>query len=149
MKYWQFLLFVGLSLQCDTAHAETGLAQSAPVKQHLMGLSAAEASMLLIKLKEAQSSLKTGDMQYFELLAGSVASFEAAKISPREAFLAVPFDEVWRIRRVRSDNRLWQPYKLSYAPKGLGQLYWDIEVVLGSSGNIERVLMVYKVPAPS
>ncbi len=149
MKYWQFLLFVGLSLRCDTAHAETGLAQSAPVKQHLMGLSAAEASMLLIKLKEAQSSLKTGDMQYFELLAGSVASFEAAKISPREAFLAVPFDEVWRIRRVRSDNRLWQPYKLSYAPKGLGQLYWDIEVVLGSSGNIERVLMVYKVPAPS
>ena len=149
MKYWQFLLFVGLSLQCDTAHAETGLAQSAPVKQHLMGLSAAEASMLLIKLKEAQSSLKTGDMQYFELLAGSVASFEATKISPREAFLAVPFDEVWRIRRVRSDNRLWQPYKLSYAPKGLGHLYWDIEVVLGSSGNIERVLMVYKVPAPS
>lgn len=86
MKYWQFLLFVGLSLQCDTAHAETGLAQSAPVKQHLMGLSAAEAGMLLIKLKEAQSSLKTGDMQYFDLLAGSVASFEATKISPERRF---------------------------------------------------------------
>jgi hypothetical protein len=32
--------------------------------------------------------------------------------------------------------------------KGLGQLYWDIEVVLGFDGNIERVLMIYKPPAP-
>ena len=148
MKCWQFLLLVGLSLQCGTARAQTELAHAAPVKQHLIGLSAAEASMLFIKLKEAQRSLAAGDFQYFELLAGSVASFEATKISPREAFLAVPFDEVWTIRRVRSDNRLWQPYKLSYAPQGLGHIYWDIEVVLGSNEQIERVLMVYKVPAP-
>ncbi len=148
MKRWQLLLLVGLSIQCGNARAQTGIAYAAPVKQQLIGFSAAEASVLLIKLQEAQSHLKDGELQYFELLAGSFASHEATLISPREAFLAVPFDEVWLIRRLRSDNRFWQPYKLSYAPEGLGQIYWDIEVVLGSNENIERVLMVCKVPAP-
>ena len=148
MKRWKFLLFVGLFIQCGTSHAQTGLARAVSVKQHLIDLSAAEASLLLMKVKEAQSSLKGGQFQPFELLAGSVASYEATNISPREAFLSVPFDEVWKIQRVRTDNGLWQPYKLAYAPKGLGQLYWDIEVVLGINGNIERVQMVYKPPAP-
>jgi hypothetical protein len=70
------------------------------------------------------------------------------RVSARDAFLQVRFDDVWNFERVRTDNRGWQPYKLAYAPKGLGQLYWDIEVVLGSDGNIERVLMIYKQPAP-
>lgn len=99
-------------------------------------------------MKEAQIRLKRGELLTFELLAGSAASNEAAKISPREAFLAVPFDQVWEIKRIRTDNRSWQPYELAYAPKGLGQLYWDIEVVLGVNGNIERLMMVYKPPAP-
>lgn len=70
------------------------------------------------------------------------------EVSPREAFLQVPFKKVWNIERGRTDNSLWQPYRLSYAPNGLGQLYWDIEVVLGFYGDIERVLMIYKPPAP-
>jgi hypothetical protein len=149
MKRWQLLLFVGLSMQCETARAQDAITHHVPAERQLNGLSATEASTLLAKLKEAQSSLKKGKFQYFELLTGSVVSYEATKISPRDAFLAVPFDEVWAITRGRTDNRLWQPFKLAYAPKGLGQLYWDIEVVLGSNGNIERVLMVYKFPAPS
>lgn len=58
------------------------------------------------------------------------------------------FQKVWNIEPVRTDNPLWQPYRLAYAPNGLGQLYWDIEVVLGINGNIERLLMIYKPPAP-
>ncbi len=39
-------------------------------------------------------------------------------------------------------------YSLAYSPNGLGQLYWEIEVALGFNGDIERVLMTYKPPAP-
>ena len=148
MPRWNTLLIVGLSLLCATSVAQGETAHSVPAKRQLVGLSASEASALLAKVKDAQRRLKTGQFLPFELLAGSLASSEAAKISPRDAFLAVAFDKVWEIQRVRTDNRLWQPFKLAYAPKGLGQLYWDIEVVLGINGNIERVLMVYKPPAP-
>ena len=144
----KFLLLVVLFIQYGTSHARTGFADAASVKQQLIDLSAGEASVLLIKAKEAQRSITRGQFQPFELLAGSVASYEATNISPGEAFLAVRFDEVLKIERVRSDKGLWQPYKLAYAPKGRGQLYWDIEVVLGTNWNIERVLMVYKPPAP-
>ena len=81
-------------------------------------------------------------------MAGSIASYEMTKSSPRDVFPQVPFKEVWDIERVRTDNRLWQPYRLAYSPEGLGQTYWDIEVVLGFSGDIQRVLMTYKPPAP-
>jgi hypothetical protein len=148
MKRGQSLLLVGLSIQCATAHAEATLIQPVPAKRQFSGISATDANELLAKVKEAQSRLKRGEFLPFELLAGSAASYEATKISPRETFLAVPFDEVWNIQRVRTDNRSWQPFKLAYSPMGLGQLYWDIEIVLGSSGNIERVLMIYKAPAP-
>ncbi|HEX8444130.1 MAG TPA: hypothetical protein VF631_10845 [Allosphingosinicella sp.] len=77
-----------------------------------------------------------------------MASSETTKVSPRDAFLQVPFKRVWNIERVQTDNRLWQPHRLAYAPNGPGQLYWDIEVVLGSEGEIERVLMIYKPRAP-
>jgi hypothetical protein len=71
-----------------------------------------------------------------------------ANVSPRDAFLSIPFRKVWNIERLPSDNRLWQPYRLSYAPNGLGQLFWEIEIALGFNGDLERVLMNYKPPAP-
>ena len=117
MKCSKFLLLVVLFIQYGTSYARTGFADAASVKQHLIDLSATEASALLIKIKEAQSSLKRGQFQSFELLAGSVASYEATNISPREAFMAVTFDQVWRIERIRTGNVLWQPYKLAYAPR--------------------------------
>lgn len=70
------------------------------------------------------------------------------KVSPEGAFLKVSFQQVWEIARVPTDNRLWRPFKLAYAPDGLAQHYWDIEVVLGTSGQLERVTMIYKPPAP-
>ena len=135
------------------AHPAVGCAQanrtiSVPPRQQLHGLDADEAAALIAKVEEAQRQLRAGESLSFELLAGSMASNAMTKVSPREAFLQVPFRRVWKIDRVRTDNRLWQPYKLSYAPSGIGQLYWEIEVVLGSSGDIERVLMIYKIPAP-
>ena len=148
MGRWHFAFFVALSAQCATAVAQSALPQALPAKRQLIDLNASEASALLAKVKDAQRRLKAGGFVSFELLAGSVASYDATNISPRHAFLAVPFDDVWDIKRVHSDNPLWQPYRLAYAPNGLGHLYWDIEVVLAINGDIERVLMTYKPPAP-
>ena len=119
-----------------------------PTTRQLRGLSAEDATALITKLEDAQHRLKAGEFQSFELLAGSVASYDMTKSSPRDVFLKVPFREVWEIERVRTDNRLWQPYRLAYSPNGLGHTYWTIEVVLGSKGNIERILMIYRPPAP-
>ena len=148
MRGWRFLIIAVLAVQ--PAIGWTGAVKTVPVPttRQLRGLDAREATALIAKLKDAQRALKTGKPQHFELLAGSIASYDMTKSPPRDAFLQVPFQQVWNIERVRTDNRLWQPYRLSYAPNGLGQLYWDIEVVLGFNGEIQRVLMVYKPPAP-
>ena len=148
MRGWHALFVACLSVQCAIGWAETTTILPVPTTRQLRGLGAEEATALIAKLKNAQRQLKAGEFQSFELLAGSIASYDKAKVSPRDAFLQVPFEKVWNIERVRTDNRLWQPYRLAYAPSGLGRLYWDIEVVLGINGNFERVLMIYKPPAP-
>lgn len=118
-------------------------------KLQLHGLDAREASDLITKLQEAQAKLRAGEFQSFELLSGSIASYEATRSSPRDTFLQIPFEKVWNIERGPTDTRLWQPFNLSYAPDGLGKLYWEIEVVVGFHGKLERVTMTFKPPAPS
>ena len=68
------------------------------------------------------------------------------KSSPRDVFLKTPFQKVWNLERVPNEYRL--TYLLAYSPDGPGQLYWEIEVALGSDGDVERVQMTYKPPAP-
>jgi hypothetical protein len=148
MQVWHALLLGSLSVQSAVGWAETRSPLPVPQTRQLSGLSVGEATALLAKLDKAQRELKAGRFQSFELLAGSIASYPKTKVSPRDAFLQVQFQKVWKIERGRRDNPLWQPYKLAYSPNGLGQLYWDIEVVLGVNGAIERVLMIYKPPAP-
>jgi hypothetical protein len=142
------LLVAVLLLQCGVGRAQETRVLPVPAETQLRGLTAGEAAALVTKLEDAQTRLKTGEFASFELLAGSVASNEMTRLSAREAFLQVPFKSVWQIERVPTDNPLWQPYKLAYAPDGLGRLYWEIEVVLGANGAIQRVLMLYKPPAP-
>lgn len=148
MRNWHFAFVIAMAGQHPIGEARAQQALPIPNTRQLNGLSPQEASNLIVKLEDAQRRLKSGEFESFELLAGSIASYEKTKVAPREAFLQVPFESVWNIERVRSDNKLWNPYRLAYAPDGLGKLYWDIEVVLGMNGGIERVTMTYKAPAP-
>ncbi len=148
MSIWHALVVAGLSVQSANGWAESGSIQPISNARQLNGLSTDEAGALIAKLEDAQRRLRIGEFQRFELLAGSIASYDMINVSPREAFLQVVFEEVWIIERVRTANPLWQPYRLAYAPNGLGQLYWDIEVVLSVDDSIERVVMTYKPPAP-
>jgi hypothetical protein len=148
MRRRRLLLLLCLSGQTAIGCAQSNATVPVPSARQLRGLSAEEAAALIAKVEEAQRRLKAGERLSFELLAGSMASNAMSRLSPRDAFLQVPFRQVWGIERVRTDNALWQPFRLAYAPNGLGQLYWDIEVVLGSDGVLERILMIYKPPAP-
>lgn len=149
MRIWHIALLMGLGAQSAVGEARSTQAVAVPTTRQLDGLGPQDATGLIVKLEDAQRRLKAGTFASFELLAGSVASYDETRISPRDAFLRVPFKSVWRVERLRSDNELWQPYRLAYAPEGLGHRYWDIEVVLGVNGDIERISMIYKPPAPS
>ncbi len=148
MGILQIAFIVGLAGQSTSAGAQTTPAASVPIKRQLSGVTAREATDLIAKLEDAQRLLKAGKFQSFELLAGSIASYDTTKVSPREAFLQVPFRSVWNVERIHSDNKLAQPYRLAYAPSGLGKSYWDIEVVLDIDNDIDRVSMTYRPPAP-
>lgn len=141
-------LFVGLLAQGSITWAQATRSDPPSVERQLRGLDDRDATALLAKLETAQQGIRAGEFQPFELLAGSIASYDKTTVSPRDAFLQVPFEQVWSIERISTDNPLWQPYRLSYAPDGLGRLYWDIEVVLNANGDIQRVVMLYKPPAP-
>ncbi len=148
MGILQIAFIVGLAGQSASGGAQTTPAVSVPIERQLSGVTPREATDLIAKLEDAQRLLKAGKFQSFELLAGSIASYDKTKVSPREAFLQVPFRSVWNVERVRSDNKLAQPYRLAYAPDGLGKPYWDIEVVLDINNDIDRVSMTYRPPAP-
>lgn len=148
MRLCHALLLAGLAVQPNAGWTKAPSSVSVSPSRQLQGLDVNEANTLLAKLEDAQRALKTGKFQRFELLAGSIASYPATEISPRAAFLQVQFAKVWQVTRGSSDNPLWQSFRLAYAPNGLGKLYWEIDVMLGSDGSIERVLMIYKPPAP-
>lgn len=114
----------------------------------LRGLNADEATDLINKLKMAQEALRRGDPLYFELLSGAPASYPMTTTSPREAFLSANFDKPFDIERLPPANSSWKPHRLTLLPNGLGNLLWDIKVVLGFYGDIARVEMFYRPPHP-
>lgn len=141
-----------LAVACSPAGAQNQNGQPAPAKverpTRLRGLTQAEASALIKKLQEAQAGLARGEKIYFDLLAGAPAAYDMTTVSPRKAFLDMAFEKPANIERVNTGNPLWKPHRLEYWPMGPGQLVWDVEVVLGFNGNIERVEMFYRPPHP-
>lgn len=157
MRFCPAILAVGLLLQPVAVWAQSSRSPQrvteadaipSPAKPQLEGLTPAEAAALVTKLEAAQQRLKTGAFVSFELLTGSLASNKETMISPRKAFLDLPFRNVWNFKRLPAEIRSWRPFRLAYAPNGIGKLYWEIEVVLGFNDEIERVTLVYKAPAP-
>jgi hypothetical protein len=133
----------------DGATAQKASKAPSTSASQLSGLSSTEADALIKNLQSLQRRLRSGESLFFELLSGAPASYAMAAVSPREAFLQLPLDRTFSIERVRTDNQLWQPYKLTVMPNGLGHMFWDVEVVLGVNGDVERVTMLYRPPAPA
>lgn len=121
-------------------------AQPAPTKvdaqPQLRGMTAEE------KVANAQAKLKNEEQVVFELLSGAPAFYSMTRTTPREAFLRLPLAKTFSVERKATDNRLWQPYRIIVLPDGPGKLLWDVEVVLGINGQIERIEMLYRPLAP-
>ena len=126
-------------------------AQPAPTKvdaqPQLRGMTAEEAAMIA-KVANAQAKLKNEKQVVFELLSGAPAFYSMTRTTPREAFLRLPHAKTFSVERKATDNRLWQPYRIIVLPDGPGKLLWDVEVVLGINGQIERIEMLYSPLAP-
>ena len=132
--------------------APGALAQPAPAnvaaQPQLRGLTAEDAAALIAKVADAQSKLKNNEQAVFELLSGASASYPMTRTTPRDAFLGLPLAKIFSVERKTSTNKLWQPYRIIMLPDGPGKLLWDVEVVLGINGQIERIEMLYRPPAP-
>ena len=132
--------------------APGALAQPAPAnvaaQPQLRGLTAEDAAALIAKVADAQSKLKNNEQAVFELLSGASASYPMTRTTPRDAFLGLPLAKIFSVERKTSTNKLWQPYRIIILPDGPGKLLWDVEVVLGINGQIERIEMLYRPPAP-
>ncbi len=132
--------------------APGALAQPAPTKLHalpqLRGMTAEEAAALIAKVADAQEKLKNEEQVAFELLSGAPAFYSMTRTTPREAFLRLPLAKTFSVERKATENSLWQRYRIIVLPDGPGKLLWDVEVVLGINGLIERIEMLYGPPAP-
>ena len=134
-----------IMLACCLSAGLASPVAAAPMAPQLEGLSTSEATEVIGALKAAQAKLRAGEKPYFILLSGAAATNPMADVSPRDAFLGLPFDQVFRIKRLRAGARLWE---VTVTPNGLGQQMWDIEVTTGWDGKIERVEMEYGPPPP-
>lgn len=144
-----FAIVLGcLALSSDPALAQATGGSSSSTVPFLRGLTQAEADALVKKLQGLQAQLRRGDKVYFQLLSGAPASYPETAVSPRQAFLDMPFEKARWFERISTGNPLWKPHKLAIQLGGPGSLVWEVEVVVGFYDNIERVEMFYQPPAP-
>jgi hypothetical protein len=120
-----------------------------PKEPQLQWLTREEANSIIMKLRDAQDKVRAREALpfNFELLSGSWANHAMAELPPREAFLQLRMETILTIEKQSTDT-LWQPFRMSFMPEGLGRRYWEVTVFTGTTGRIERVMMVYKNPAP-
>ena len=137
------LAFIALS-SCPTAAKAAG--DTVGTTAILRGVTKDEADFLIGQLGKLQTQLASGENVYFELLSGAPASYPETAISPRQAFLEMPFDRTGWIERT-STHPQWV-YKLTIQPGGNGSMVWDVEVVLDRDANVERIEMFTHPPAP-
>lgn len=131
------------------AIAASALIQSeTPSSRQYGSLPTTETADLIAKIVAAQNKLRVGEDAYFQLLTGAPASYPMTMTAPREAFLAADFSEPFSIERLSHCNSNWKPYRLILTPDGVGNLLWDVKVVLGSTGRIEKVQMLQRPPHP-
>ncbi len=140
------VIFSVMSLLPSVASSQVVI-QPGSERPQLTRLSTDEAASLIVKLEDAQAKLRNGEKLYFSLSGGAPASFAQAKISPLQMFLGIRFQEVLVIERLNKDPSL-QRFKLAYAPRGVGQAYWEVEAALDATESVSSVDVMYRIPPP-
>lgn len=148
MKFSRLIAIAATALLLAPATLAQPTPTNVAAQPQLRGVTAEEAAALIAKLADAQSGLRKKEQLVFELLSGAPASYPMTRTAPRDAFLGLPLARIFSVERKTSTNKLWQPYRIIILPDGAGKLLWDVEVVLGINGQIERIAMLYRPPAP-
>jgi hypothetical protein len=125
-------------------------AAEAEFPPQLTKISGEDASLLIDKIAQAQAALRSGKPSLFRLQSGSIASYDKADVSPRDAFLALDFSKPWSVERLSSATSRRQQHLITILPEGPGpdKLVWKIEVGLEVSGAIATIAMMYEPVAP-
>ncbi len=143
----QLLRAVGVGIAFGAASISVhATAQTATAIQLRGDLTQADAAKIIAVVKAAQENLRRGENLSFELLSGAPAFYEQTKIAPRDAFLALSFETPFSIENRSTGNRLWRPYRFEIV--GERSLVWQVDVVLGINGNLERVEILARPPHP-
>ena len=147
MKYSRLIAIAATALLLAPATFAQPTAINVAAQPQLRGLTAEEAAALIAKVADAQSRLRKKEQVVFELLSGAPTFYPMTRTTPRDAFIRLPLAKTFSVERKATDIKR-QPYRLIVLPDGPGKLLWDVEVVLGINGQIERIEMLYRPPAP-
>lgn len=124
-------------------HSTTAL----PAKPQLTGVTEGEAAALVAQLERAQAALRVGEKPSFYLYAGAPSYYDAAKTSPRDAFLALDWKKALWIRTADKGNYT-RAYRLDLVPDGYGHLVNEVRVWINTSGAFERIDITTRPPDP-
>ena len=126
-------------------------AQADAPAQHLRSLDVTEASRVLDTLRSEQAKLRNGQKTFFHLSSGAPASYDQNRIAPRDAFLALDLDHVWRIERKSPEGEVFPLYEITVVPDGHNAPIWKVDVQMTWANDVARIIevrMFYGPPAP-
>ena len=115
---------------------------------HLEGVERSEATQLILDLQDAQTKLRSGEKIFFSLLSGAPASYDAANLGARDAFISLDWGRALNVRKMDPGNPHWTGYHLELLPDGYGELVWDVRVWRNASGNFARIELFNRPPSP-
>lgn len=118
-----------------------------PARPQLTGVTEGEAAALVSQLERSQAALRAGEKPSFYLYAGAPSYYDAAKISPRDAFLALDWKKALWIRTTDKGNYS-KAYRLDVLPDGYGHLVNEVRVWVNTSGEFERIDITSRPPNP-
>lgn len=124
-------------------HSTTAL----PVKTQLTGVTEGEAAALVAQLERSQAALRAGEKPSFYLYAGAPSYYDAAKTSPRDAFLALDWNRALLVT-VADKGNFSKAYRLELLPDGFGHLVNEVRVWVRTSGDFERIDITTRPPNP-
>lgn len=107
-----------------------------------------EALEALSRLAQFQQSVREGRVSRVELLAGGAASSTATLQSARDLLDMLPLDKALFAEKLPQGEFGRERYRFSVFPDGLGQIFWQVDLVMASDTEIARVTVLRKIPAP-
>lgn len=107
-----------------------------------------ERNLVLEKIYQAQKNIKSGKFEGFKISLSSIVSYKESKVSPRSAFLGISPKGIIKVDRVFNKNSPGKHYRIKYSENIRNNTSWDIDVIMNTNSQIEKVDISFMPPAP-